>query len=290
MSRERRIDEKMEEVEEKKVNLEVCSRNTHSLILISTTSLQKMLLLLLDWDETLTNKDTLSLIAPASPPTPSSSLPSSPRFSTLSKFYMEDLTSHTENEQTPTTLRDQLRHLDSIDKVELKSQERVERSGLFANYSPELLEKRVESQDLTFRTGWATKDANEQLSASQWIQNESKSGHLELHIISVGWSARFISLGLKSKKGGSFPPNIPQSIIANEIQIGKDGKGTGKMTKSNDAELERFESIDLSEEEKQAPSSSTNFSGMRTGIHKLRELKRLRNAKLETLNEKEKNE
>jgi len=249
---------------------------------------QNMILqLFLDWDETLTSKDTLSLIAPSSPPTPSSSLPSSPRFSTLSLHYMQDLSKHNEIIQSPTNLRDQMKYLSSIDQVELKSQARVESSGLFKGFEPNLLETRV--KDLTFRRGWASTSepsSQSEPSASGWIQSKSKAGLLDLHVISVGWSAQFIRLGLSSPKGGSFPPDIPKSIVANEIQIGKDGKGTGKMTKSNDAT--RFEDSQVGNDEADNVSSpQEKFSGIRTGIHKLREFRRLRKERGEKLKDEE---
>jgi hypothetical protein len=195
------------------------------------------LVLLFDWDDTISSHDTLSLIAP-----PEGTHPGPP-FSTYLEAYLDDLRTHEANYSagpigTITTMEEQLKFLESLDTVELKSQERIESGGLFMGFDPIAMENRGR-ENVKLRRGW------EEIS-----QSSSFTG-LELHIISVGWSARFIQASLRDTV-------IPTSICANEVEIdSKTGKGTGRLTKSNDV------------------GNSAGRFGMRIAQHKMREMKRL---------------
>lgn len=165
----------------------------------------------IDFDETITEKDTLSLIAPPDGDHPG------PPFAHYSRAYMDDLRAHDEkyDDKKRQTIEKQLRYLQSLDDVELVSQKRIEEGGLFVGFDPAKMEKRAKKVSL--RVGWREAMATPEMQS------------IEKHIISVGWSARFIESALdRSTK--------PTSICANEIEIDADtGLGTGRLTKSRDS-------------------------------------------------------
>ena len=190
------------------------------------------LVLFIDFDETITEHDTLSLIAP-----PNGTHPG-PDFSTYVDAYVADLKAHEDSySQDRSTLAGQLTFLESLDEIELTSQKRIEDGGLFVGFDPVKMEERAKS--VRVRRGWKEVMARPAVSS------------LEAHIVSVGWSARFIEAVLD----GSLKPN---SICANEVEIDVDtGKGTGRLTKSHDIGM-----------------SEGRFC-MRIAKHKTREIKRI---------------
>lgn len=127
------------------------------------------MLLLLDWDETLTSHDTLSLIAP-----PAGTQSCGPSFSSYSSSYASDLATYKSQHALPTTLDGQLRWQSGLDEVELKSQSRIEQGGLFKGVKGEEVRRRAELVELrkgvTELAEWAKKNAH----------------RTEVHIISVG--------------------------------------------------------------------------------------------------------
>ncbi|KDN51982.1 hypothetical protein K437DRAFT_44668 [Tilletiaria anomala UBC 951] len=200
------------------------------------------MLLFSDWDETISNSDTLSLIAP---PWDMDTFPERTSFSALAEAYVRDLEEHNLQHEKGTTLGDQLNFLDSLDAVELKSQDRVEKSQLFKGWNPVAADERARKL-VEFRQGWSE--------AAAFIESRDA---IQLHIISVGWSGRFIQTALATPRGGSCTPH---SICANEIELDCHGHlvGTGKLTKSKDA------------------SSTPGRSGIRVASDKQREMRRIR--------------
>lgn len=188
------------------------------------------MLLLTDWDETVSAHDTLALIAPPDGAT---------SFAQLSEAYMRDLDAHTARHAKGSTLEERARYLASLDEVELASQSRVEASGLFRGFDPAAMDERAR-RHVVFRRGWSE--------AAQWA-----GAHTSLHVISVGWSARFIAAALSTEQGGRCRP---RSICANEIELDTAGRGTGRLTKSRDC-------------------SPEGRSGIRVAQDKVRELRRI---------------
>ena len=175
------------------------------------------MLLFSDWDETISAHDTLSLIAPQ----PEELSPGATTFEDLSKAYSNDAQVHNSQHGPAHDLEGQMRFLESLDEVELKSQSRIEQSGLFRGFDLQAMEQRAASQ-VEFRDGWTE--------VAKWLQEQSKK--VQMHVISVGWSARFIAKALASEKGGSY---TPAGICANEVELdASSGKGTGRLTKSRD--------------------------------------------------------
>lgn len=131
----------------------------------------------------------------------------------------------------------QLEYLQSLDEVELESQKRIEKGGLFVGFDLVAMEERAKKVQL--RPGW-----------KEMMQKE-KIRNLEHHIISVGWSARFIKAALQET-------TTPTSICANEVEVDPTtGRGIGRLTKSSDA------------------GESEGRFGIRIAQHKVREMKRI---------------
>lgn len=217
-------------------------------------------ILFIDWDETITSHDTLSLIAPPD------EKHKGPPFAEYGKAYVEDLKQHEKEWQylaesskknDKITIprkecnlgkgwEEQWAYQESLDEVELASQKRIEEGGLFLDANPTELENRA-IDNVQFRKGWPK--------VHHFVSN------WQYHIISVGWSARFIAAALKKVNGNRF---MPTSICANEIEMDEStGLGTGRLTKSYDAKMLEERSFRPGE------------GGIRTGQHKVREMRRI---------------
>jgi hypothetical protein len=210
----------------------------------------------MDWDETISAHDTLALIAP-----PDGQQQEGERFAWYGEAYMHDLQEHLrswkEGGCDATTMllqedvRDDLGHawtgywnyLISLDAVELASQRRIEEGGLFVGFDPRAMTERA--RQVKLRPGWSD-FAKKRLSGNQDDDDD------EWHVISVGWSAKFIEAALGFDAGAMAPP---RSICANEVELDDETKrGTGRLTKSRD---------------------SNDSRGIRTAPHKLREMRRI---------------
>lgn len=151
-------------------------------------------------------------------------------------------------------LEDTLQYLASLDRVELVSQERVEQSGLFVDMPQAALDHRARTS-VSFRQGWVevaqwlrghlvdplpghqsqaqplsrdqgsvvVKDQEQDQGEGQLqdtdhgtSQGPTTKQDIQLFIVSVGWSARFISLALASPRGGSIHPT---GVVANEVEM-----------------------------------------------------------------------
>src|SRR5438045_3480704 len=85
------------------------------------------LCIFLDWDETITNHDTLSLIAPPDP----SDLNGPPPLSYFSEYYSTLIATHQKEFGARDTLERQLDYLSSLTPVEKASVKKIEEKGLF---------------------------------------------------------------------------------------------------------------------------------------------------------------
>ncbi|PWN36502.1 uncharacterized protein FA14DRAFT_159021 [Meira miltonrushii] len=248
---------------------------------------RRQVVVFIDWDETITSHDTLSLIAP--PDDKHEGVP----FAEYGKAYVEDLKQHEKAWQYQESAsrtgdeisiprkgcnlgkgwEEQWAYQGSLDTVELASQKRIEEGGLFRNADPKELERRAIDK-VQCRKGWSGNPYPRRIRTGDWgswLLDRPLStplGHQEqgkpdwqYHIISVGWSARFITAALKKVNNNQF---MPTSICANEIEIDQcTGLGTGKLTKSYDAQK-------LAER-----SFRPGEGGIRTGQHKVREMRRI---------------
>ncbi len=182
---------------------------------------QRPLLLLLDWDGTLTTTTTLPLIASIA------TLPTiSPKLAALSKAYAEDFKAHDASyrpaKQERVTVAQELHYLNSLHSVEKSSIERVEASGIFKDVGTGDIETAaadvVESRSITLRNGWAR--------LVEIVQSSQCTG--KVGIVSVAWSRRFIFhvLALYERmEGGADVHAGDVEIRANEIK----GDASGRL-------------------------------------------------------------
>lgn len=199
---------------------------------ISIMKLPRPIHLLLDWDGTLTRKDTLSLVGSiAYYANPDTSLPP---WSTFVDGYMNDYTDHAKRYEpvtsARTTVNQEQQWLASLTPIENKSVHRVESSGIFkrvkASHVDHIAALSIKSGDLQLRSHWG-------LLFHTLMSNPSN----QISILSVNWSARFIRQSLLSASSNlSSPENESLSsyvrtmnIEANEISNlehmdGSDGK------------------------------------------------------------------
>jgi len=176
--------------------------------------------LILDWDGTLTRKDTLSLVGQiAYHANPSKSLPPWSDFVT---GYINDYTDHTSKYKPAVLGRkslDQERQwLASLAPIEHKSVERVEASGIFkgvkASHVDHVAKSAVQTGEVQLRSSWDT------LLRGFLCHPSNK-----LSILSVNWSTRFIRQSLLAAAAEttcaetqSLTPHIEfMKINANEI-------------------------------------------------------------------------
>ena len=165
-------------------------------------------LLLLDWDGTLTLKSTLGLIASIS------THPSiHPNLSGLSKAYSDDLKIHERKyrlqKKDRKSLSDELEYLESLEAVERASIQRIEASDILKDVSATdvdaAADDAVERRKIVLRRGW-----------EKMIESvQQRNGRIG--IISVAWSAHFISTALTIS--ATTPPAKGTAIRLDEVEV-----------------------------------------------------------------------
>jgi len=152
-----------------------------------------------DWDETITDHDTLALI----PPPDSTDLNGPPPFSFFSEYYVKLVAEHEKEFGPRDTLERQLEYLDSMTSVENASVSKLEEHELFKGVMAEDLHER--GKQVRFRDGWEefTKQVAEHPNARL------------IGILSVNWSAEFIEGALRRIHDDKFMEQL--EIRANVI-------------------------------------------------------------------------
>ncbi|KAF1914899.1 HAD-like domain-containing protein [Ampelomyces quisqualis] len=152
---------------------------------------------ILDWDGTITNKDTLDAlvnIAAATKPT----FPTHDRWESVVEAYMADYTATLEKLAPggvfPTTIADEKRLLNDMKAVEQRSLDRVFCSQIFEGLTQETLDegarKALESGEVALRPGC--------VDFLHSVLSQANSETDSLHILSVNWSRYFISSCLRT--------------------------------------------------------------------------------------------
>lgn len=160
-------------------------------------------LVVLDFDETITAKDTISTIssiAYAKKPT------FKPEWSYFSECYLNDYAKVKQDFGPISTLEDQKKFFDEVRAVERASLQRIEKSGLFKGLLREDLAHKAPSVPL--RAGW------------QQFFSRVKSLKIPIVILSINWSAFFISQVLQ---------DFTVPIYANELELDSQGQTTGRI-------------------------------------------------------------
>ena len=180
--------------------------------------------LVMDWDGTLTESDTLAVVASAGYKQDADQIPP---FATFSAAYLEDVRVHTRDykpvAQERETLTEELKWLDSLNKCEERSVLRVEKAGVFRNVTADdtcrAAQGAVLDGRVMLRSGW-----------TRLFRDVINDGG-EIRIVSVNWSGRFSRQCLMTsnemqldheKLEGSLISGI--TIIANEVLGGPKGR------------------------------------------------------------------
>ncbi|CAD0093649.1 unnamed protein product [Aureobasidium mustum] len=194
--------------------------------------------LILDWDGTLTRKDTLSLVGSIAYHANSSK--SLPPWSDFVNGYMNDYTEHASRYEPISSARtsiDQERQwLASLTPIENKSVQRVESSRIFksvkASHVDHVAASSVSNDDLQLRSDW-----------DSLFQTLLSSPSNKISILSVNWSARFIRQSLLSASSRLTSPErealysyvTDMNIEANEISDLESAQGSdGRLSKDSD--------------------------------------------------------
>ncbi|KAH7401785.1 HAD-like domain-containing protein [Phaeosphaeria sp. MPI-PUGE-AT-0046c] len=181
-----------------------------------STPLKRPIYWILDWDGTITQKDTLNALvniaASAKPDFPTQS-----RWQSVVDAYMSDYTSTLANLTTtglPTTLTSEKKLLQHLKAAEQRSLDRVFASQIFTAITTQHLEQgardALDSAQVCVRPGFV-----------DFFHALASAPGSTFHILSVNWSRQFIASCL-SAAGISLPLS---SIVANELDGMAQGPG-----------------------------------------------------------------
>lgn len=198
--------------------------------------------LILDWDGTLTVRDTLSTIASigytkpislrASSHSSAHTLSSTPTWSQIVSAYTSDYSAHKEsyspNPAERKTIAEELLWLQSLWSVERDSVERVERSGLWRgvtrDHVRDVVIRALDDGSVALRPGW-----------NELVSNVQRSGG-RVGILSVSWSSTFIKETLRNaaQRGTLDGDGLNVDMMevwANDFEMNNDGEGSGRLTR-----------------------------------------------------------
>ena len=176
------------------------------------------ILLLLDWDSTLTTTSTLPLIASiATLPLIHPSLPA------LTAAYTADLKRHDDTyipaKRDRTSIDQELIYLSSLSAVEKASVERLEAAGIFKDVGANDIDVAAaacwDRESVTLPSGWR-----------RMVESVLRRG--KVGIVSVAWSRRFIEQVLREADraaGGEGGVGDEVAVVANDIS----GDGSGGL-------------------------------------------------------------
>ena len=179
---------------------------------------------ILDWDGTLTQKDTLdALVNIAASSKPNTNPPILDRWKSVVDAYMADYTSELEklapNGALPTTIEGEKKLLKAMEVVEHRSLQRVLEAQIFEGVTKEHIESgaqnAIEKGDVTLRPG-----------VKRFLEKVQAHGD-KIHILSVNWSRHFIHSCLAAC-GTSLDTSL---VLANELDgIAEGASSNGRIT------------------------------------------------------------
>lgn len=174
-----------------------------------------------DWDETITESDSMHLIGKAA----YSQKPSfEPEWSFFANAYMEDYMTHKKAFESEhghlNGLEKELKFQTNMAKIEQKSVERVEGSELFKGIPVSSI--RRQSEQVTIRSGW-------------WkLAAELRKRGVPIAIVSVNWSGEMIREAFRQHGYVTDDPDSAKNdvtVFANEIALDDNGIATGKLSR-----------------------------------------------------------
>ncbi|KAH7077366.1 HAD-like domain-containing protein [Paraphoma chrysanthemicola] len=187
---------------------------------------------ILDWDGTMTQKDTLDTLVNIAAST-KPDFPTRERWKEVVAAYMDDYTTTlntlSPNGALPITIKDERTLLENMKPVEQRSLDRVAQSKIFAGMTAQQLgdgaRKAVASGDVALRAGC--------VDFLRFVTDEATRG-AKLHILSVNWSRHFIASCLKSA-GAEIDSSI---ILANELEGIPEGReSSGQISPGDDMRI-----------------------------------------------------
>lgn len=204
------------------------------------------MLLVMDWDETITEHDTLGLVVPAEAEIRSAS----PPFSHYTDAYMQDYLKFKNERPQAADVPSLMQTLADVDWVEKRSLDRMTEGMLFWKTRGEERQKRI--AQVAYRGGWTQ--------TQKWIAERAHSGHIHAYILSVNWSRQFVMnalCGADALQQNSTVQDVYRAtgirdVLANELEVDpQTQESTGRFV---------------------GPSGGETI---RTGIHKRRLLEQL---------------
>ena len=187
---------------------------------------------ILDWDGTITKKDTLDALVNISAAT-KPSFPTHDYWNNVSRAYVDDYTATlaqlAPNGTLPSTVTGEKHLLAQMGAVEQRSLDRVSSSGIFAGLTRDAIgagaKQAIHSRAVELRTGFQD--------FFRHIQHDRKTD--EFMLLSVNWSRTFI----QSCLGAAIIVDVPtSSVMANEldnIEAGESSTGRIISTVHDDA-------------------------------------------------------
>ena len=171
-------------------------------------SIDNIEVLVTDWDETVTEQDTMAVLAEAAYLHKEDF---EPTWDYFGDHYFKDYRKYSDNFERPRTSLDAETHfLKGLKEVELSSVRRVEGSKLFANVPEEAI--RAQAGKVPIRSGF-------------WdVLSIVKERGIPVVVISVNWSSALIQEVLKRRGFGDVV-----AVTANDIEMDPTGKGTGRL-------------------------------------------------------------
>jgi 2-hydroxy-3-keto-5-methylthiopentenyl-1-phosphate phosphatase len=149
----------------------------------------------LDWDGTITKKDTLEVVAKIG----YDKNPTSRPWNDIVKAYLDDYRAHqdayTPSKDQRTTIKEESAWLESLSKVESRSINRVREAGVFEGvHKNNVLDaaiRAIESRSVQLRHGWTDLFFSDPSQPGDPHPIMGREG-FRFHILSVNWSATFI--------------------------------------------------------------------------------------------------
>jgi 2-hydroxy-3-keto-5-methylthiopentenyl-1-phosphate phosphatase len=197
---------------------------------MSTQNLSGPIHFVLDWDGTITKKDTLdALVTIAADAKPD--FPTQERWKFVVNAYLSDYTSTYDklvpNGNLPTTLEAEKKLLQDLKPVEQRSLDRILQSRIFKDLTREQL---FDGANLAIANG----SVSLRPGGPHFIRSRRDSNPHAIHILSVNWSRTFISFCLEYSVA-----EIPMDFIfANELgNIQKGEPSTGEIGERGDIKI-----------------------------------------------------
>jgi hypothetical protein len=178
-----------------------------------------------DWDGTLTKRDTLEEVAKIG----YKRNPTSRPWREVVEAYLNDYRAHQESYSPPKeqrkTVREESAWLQSLSDVENRSVSRVQEAGLFRGVDKndvlDAAAEAIETQSVELRDGWKDLFFSE-LSQHGDPQPALGRDGFRFHILSVNWSGTFIKGCIRHavmlmQSQSEFAATVPMTTLANEI-------------------------------------------------------------------------